>query len=427
MSIERKAIASLALVCVGACGGELVPSDDSSTTVADGSSGPSTTFPSTTTTMTTTGPGTTGTTTVGSATVADTGDCPIGSSLCPCTLGGGCDPGLVCADGICLDVGGTTSTETNSSSSDTGQPGELEPWTLRRPIYVDNPNDEDLTDYQVMLDIGWDDGWNADLSDLRFTDESGSEIFPHWIESSVAPVNVRAWVRVASLAANDVTLIYVWFGNADATSVDDPSATFEFFEDFEGNDLDGTVWAASDLYDVANGRLSMQTGAVYTVEAPIAQPGFVVEALLRWPPGDGGGIQQPSGINIADAQGDVPGTTDYLLMSGVPGIGLTAFDGGTPLASYVWPNPFEPTQFTWMGISAADDLIRGQFTHDWADINHTDFAAVLPSHDYYIRLGGNGGAAISNSEIVDVEYDIVLARRYAFDPPTSLIGAAEDV
>jgi hypothetical protein len=44
------------------------------------------------------------------APLAGTGsdDCTVGSEACPCTPGGGCDPGLSCYSGVCVDAGATS-------------------------------------------------------------------------------------------------------------------------------------------------------------------------------------------------------------------------------------------------------------------------------------------------------------------------------
>lgn len=58
----------------------------------------------------------------------DTGNCPIGSEGCPCTEGGGCDPGLACEGGTCetpasTDTTDTTATDTTDTTTDTTDTG----------------------------------------------------------------------------------------------------------------------------------------------------------------------------------------------------------------------------------------------------------------------------------------------------------------
>jgi hypothetical protein len=50
----------------------------------------------------------------------DTGTCPVGSAACPCTTGGGCDPGLTCASNTCVDLGGGTGTGTTGTPTTGG-------------------------------------------------------------------------------------------------------------------------------------------------------------------------------------------------------------------------------------------------------------------------------------------------------------------
>jgi hypothetical protein len=64
---------------------------------------------------------TTTTTTTDTDADADAG-CPVGSENCPCTQGGGCDPGLECIDGLCTppapDTTGPDTTGPDTSTTD---------------------------------------------------------------------------------------------------------------------------------------------------------------------------------------------------------------------------------------------------------------------------------------------------------------------
>lgn len=51
-------------------------------------------------------------------TTTDDGNCPIGAEGCPCTEGGGCDPGLACEGGTCETPAATT-TDTTDTTTDT--------------------------------------------------------------------------------------------------------------------------------------------------------------------------------------------------------------------------------------------------------------------------------------------------------------------
>ncbi|MCA9685043.1 MAG: hypothetical protein KC457_22865 [Myxococcales bacterium] len=49
----------------------------------------------------------------------ETSACPVSTENCPCTPGGGCDPGLECVDTMCVPVGGESSTDTTAGTTDT--------------------------------------------------------------------------------------------------------------------------------------------------------------------------------------------------------------------------------------------------------------------------------------------------------------------
>jgi hypothetical protein len=71
---------------------------------------------------TTDGDTTTTTTTTDDGETTDTStddDCPIGSEGCACTLGGSCDMGLVCSEGICTPDPDADTTDTTTDTGDT--------------------------------------------------------------------------------------------------------------------------------------------------------------------------------------------------------------------------------------------------------------------------------------------------------------------
>jgi hypothetical protein len=123
-------------------------------------------------------------------------------------------------------------------------------WKFRMPIAVQHSG-APLTDYQVNIQL---DGSfvfgnaQSDGRDLRVTAADGVTPLPFWIEkwgSGAASV----YVKVPVIAASGTT-IYLYYGNADASSLSNGAATFEFFDDFEPADgqkpaLNKAKWTAS--------------------------------------------------------------------------------------------------------------------------------------------------------------------------------------
>lgn len=392
----------------------------------------------------------TGDSSASDATLSSSGPtCPVGANGCPCTNGGSCDDALECNDGICgtpgstatdvstttpadssdttpADSSGTNMTDpTSDSSGETGMPAELDDWTKRRPILVTNPNDTAMMDHQVMIDLDWDEDFAPALADLRFTDDSGTQLLPHWVESSTAPVTARIWVRVPDVPAADEATIYVWYGNPAATAEEHPELVFDHWEDFEGNDLP-MGWSASDTYEVASGHLSTTFGGVYT-DVPIAtMPGLLVEIRARIP------NENPSGwagtFSIAETQGDV-GNQDAMHMSLSP-LGMSASQGNMGVVSEYWNNApgAAANQFEWYALGMGDGIIRFGKTHDYGRniVYWHDYAYDLPN-DYYVWLGGPYGSTSASDDVQDMDIDTLLVRKFSLLPAETSTGGEEDV
>jgi hypothetical protein len=90
-------------------------------------------------------------------------------------------------------------------------------------------------------------------NDIRFTDGS-CNVLNHWIESGINTPSTLIWVKVPSLPAG-ISTIYMYYGNASAPNIENPSAVFDFWEDFNGNTLPA-IWTAD-------------AGAIYTIGGSI--------------------------------------------------------------------------------------------------------------------------------------------------------------
>ena len=72
----------------------------------------------------------------------------------------------------------------------------------------------------------------SDGSDVRMTAGDGTTQIPFWIESwNAAGQSASIWVNVPSIPSAGAT-VYLYYGNASATSASSGDATFNFFDDF---------------------------------------------------------------------------------------------------------------------------------------------------------------------------------------------------
>ena len=143
----------------------------------------------------------------------------------------------------------------------------LEGWDYRRKVTITEQSGNDLTDYQVLVELN-STNFNfahaqTNGEDIRFADEEGN-LRDYWIEKwDAANEEAKVWVKVPSIPANSSVEIYMYYGNPSASSESDVSATFirvidgvvgswHFDEgsgttayDSSGNNYDGTINGAT--------------------------------------------------------------------------------------------------------------------------------------------------------------------------------------
>ncbi|MCK4352775.1 DUF2341 domain-containing protein, partial [candidate division WOR-3 bacterium] len=122
-------------------------------------------------------------------------------------------------------------------------------WSYRKPVIVYNTKNSDtLTDYQVKIDVTYNSNMNSDFSDLRFTDSDEVTLIPYWIENYIPSDSAIVWVKVPLISALDTTIIYMYYGNPDASSESNGDSVFNFFDDFDTETssqwtTSGGIWA----------------------------------------------------------------------------------------------------------------------------------------------------------------------------------------
>ena len=88
----------------------------------------------------------------------------------------------------------------------------------------------------------------ADLGDLRFHEgpcgSTLSQRLSHWVEQVVPNGEHTIWVRTETEGLSSVALYY---GSAPAPDLSDATSTFELFDDFDGDELDPSLWEAPSI------------------------------------------------------------------------------------------------------------------------------------------------------------------------------------
>jgi len=116
-------------------------------------------------------------------------------------------------------------------------------WTYKKPINIYLTGNPTPTDYQVKLNVTYDSDMNNDFSDLRFTDENDTNEIPYWKENVSDGEWAIVWIKVPnSINTTNRILAYMYYGNSEATDTSNGENTFEFFDDFDDEDINTTKW-----------------------------------------------------------------------------------------------------------------------------------------------------------------------------------------
>lgn len=143
-------------------------------------------------------------------------------------------------------------------------------------IVITENSGTNLMGYQVPINLD-SSNFNfsqakTDGSDLRFF--SGGRTLNYWIETWDSEAEeALIWVRVPSIPANRSVTLLMKCGNPADTAVSDGDKTFEFFDGFEGDKLQGLVWnaesAGGGLVEVKNGICNVAAPKVHAYDSSL--------------------------------------------------------------------------------------------------------------------------------------------------------------
>jgi hypothetical protein len=160
-------------------------------------------------------------------------------------------------------------------------------WAYRQRVTVSNSSGGTLTDFQATITVDTAtliaaNKLQAGCADIRLTDLEG-EIVPYWIESCNTTAT-KLWTKATYAAGS--TYYYLYYGNPaseDASVHGD--LIFDFFDDFNGSQIDTAKWAAIDAtgISVSNGLLTATstTGWIESVAAYDKSTNPIVETKVN--------------------------------------------------------------------------------------------------------------------------------------------------
>jgi len=299
-----------------------------------------------------------------------------------------------------------------------------ESWQYRRAITINNiENPHDLFDYQVKIVVPRFKGMNYNFSDIRFTYKSGMESeINYWIENFTNESAI-VWVKVPFIPKNSNTTIYMYYGNPPASSASNGTATFEFFDDFEGTSLDTTKWTvhkdAEVSYSVSDSKLIISGyGGAHIVSSPI---GITAPFIMRTKVSGYGTTHwdlNPIGyVNSNDHW------TKWVLFDSTwirYGSSLTGYSHGSHIGvdSTGWSDTSCDAFYTFEGKIYADgssDLITPKGTFSTSNTNTPNANRVMLAYWRVAAVGCPNGR----------QFDWVSVRKYTEPEPTATIGVEQ--
>jgi len=148
--------------------------------------------------------------------------------------------------------------------------------TYRKPITINNTsNASTLTNYQVLVTVDTASLISAgklqsDCDDIRFTDNSTSyntgdwtNNYPYWIESGCNTSATKIWVKVDTIPASSNKTIYMYYGNASASSASDIDSTMDaglrayYYDGTNFNTYEGTCVDTNINHDWGTGTVTI--------------------------------------------------------------------------------------------------------------------------------------------------------------------------
>ncbi len=288
-------------------------------------------------------------------------------------------------------------------------------WTYRQAINISSSSNQ--TNFQISLSVGTSsliaaDKMQSDCDDIRLTDQNG-QLLSHWIETGTYAcntTNTRIWVKVPSLFTSG-TNIFLYYGNASASSTQNGDQVFEFFDDFNGTSLNTNKWTqasgGTNTLTIASGEAELYASSGYiqlTGNTNIGSSSIVEQRVKftsvcaadrnRFGPGRAGGsdsgiFSNPNmQIYWAAWVGTTVPTTDYYY--------LQRINTGT---TFTW-NVIRSTGTTHYTNSATSNLTSPQYVS--------------------ITVGDSPG---SNCGHMDTDW--IFARKYTSTTPTSTASTEE--
>jgi hypothetical protein len=161
-------------------------------------------------------------------------------------------------------------TDTSGVSATFGT-AQLSGFKYRRSLYIRNPGQKDLFNYQIKVEVDEKQiSTEADFKDVYFTAPDKETLLSFYRESvNGKQPNRQAtfWVKVPQIPKTGIR-IYLYYGNPKAADLSSGEATFDFFDNFDRRSLDSEKWQVdtglTGYYSLVNSQLKLRQASVFS-------------------------------------------------------------------------------------------------------------------------------------------------------------------
>ncbi|UCB57614.1 MAG: DUF2341 domain-containing protein, partial [Candidatus Omnitrophota bacterium] len=322
-------------------------------------------------------------------------------------------------------------TDASGVAGSFGNP-QLSGFGVRKAISVTNSSNDELFNYQLPVKVGESSGASgydvhcegkiqADFQDVRFTCADGETVLPHYLEKieGAYPGRVATfWVKVPQIPQAGVAL-FIYYGNSAAEDLSDPEETFDFYDNFDEEELDSGKWevtaSAEGACTLENSLLTLDAAKVVSKDYQIkdgvieyrakAEAGYEIRAIVRDDKVSSENTQLVHASNYSGAEHSIA-------------VGNIV---KTNTSSAISPQVFYEFRVAAEGAKLTFERYNQDYSVQQATATITDTGG-LTEGCLGLQVGGSG-----NGEIV-ANYDWIRARKLSIpEPSLSTSGVEEEV
>lgn len=289
-------------------------------------------------------------------------------------------------------------------------------WSYRKKITVDNsvtvPSNfqvKVVVDTAALITAG---KMQSDCDDIRITDDNGTTLLDIWIDpQTINTSTTEVWVEVPSLAVGN-NFLYIYYGNASASSVSSITNTFVYGDDFSTNTVGNyTTSGGSVTVNTTNKEMTLaQQASGNTSAVPTSQTNpssYIVEAY----------------VSIASlATTSLAGLLGYK-STNTGGDGYVAQFGDKGSNDEVGVERYQQAHLTYTSISPSINTfykLKGTFVSGTITARWNDTTQQASSDSTY--TSGKYGMRTYN---VEAKYKYFRTREYATVEPSPSLGTEE--